>query len=372
LRRWIFYLHFYAGLTTGLIFSVVGITGSIVVFRPWLQKHEIPVSTKIEPLKQRLPFEFLLAKVKQVRPTDTPINITIRPDPAESLRFETYTPAGNIVDTYIDQYRGTILYVQNYKHGLSQWIFNLHADLLGGTKGRTVNAWLAAVAGIFSLAGLLLWWRGRKYWRMGFEYRPQASWKRQTWDLHSIGGFLFFLPLLLLVVSGIYYSYVGGFTAIAATLTGKRPNGWPTPLSTSYPAKWQSLDTIIGSAEAELPDCKPAHIEFPNGTASMAIRFICPVRPFRILEPHEFGLTYLYVDPPTAKVLAVDRFDSAGIGVIAVRMMQPVHFGEFGGTFTRVLWVIVGLVPGALFITSLLMWWNRSLSKLWHRHANPS
>ena len=371
LRRWLFDIHFYAGLATGLIFSAVGITGSIVVFRPWLEKRELPILTKVEPLKQQLPLEVLMAAVRQASPNDTPINITIRPDPSESLKFQALTPSGRIVDTYIDQYQGRVLFIQNYTRGFSQWIFNLHADLLGGNRGKTANAWLAIIAGIFSMAGLLLWWRGRRYWRMGLEYRPQASWKRQAWDLHSLGGFLFFLPLLLLIVSGIYYSYVDGFTAFAAALTGTKPNGWPAPRSTGYPAKWQSLDTIISNAQKALPDCNPAHVEFPTGDASMTIRFICPIRPLGAWEPHVFGLTYLYIDPPTAKVLAIDRFDSAGTGVMAVRMMQSIHFGEFGGTLTRGLWVIVGLIPAALFITSLLMWWNRTLVKIWQHQKRP-
>jgi hypothetical protein len=29
----------------------------------------------------------------------------------------------------------------------------------------------------------------------------------------------------------------------------------------------------------------------------------------------------------------------------------------------RILWILVGLMPGMLFATSILKWWNRSLSK---------
>jgi len=42
LRRWSFYVHFYAGLIAGILFSVVGITGSILVFVPELRVLEVP------------------------------------------------------------------------------------------------------------------------------------------------------------------------------------------------------------------------------------------------------------------------------------------------------------------------------------------
>lgn len=36
-----------------------------------------------------------------------------------------------------------------------------------------------------------------------------------------------------------------------------------------------------------------------------------------------------------------------------------VHFGRFGGTFTKVSWFAIGLLPPVLFVTGAIMWWNR-------------
>ena len=35
------------------------------------------------------------------------------------------------------------------------------------------------------------------------------------------------------------------------------------------------------------------------------------------------------------------------------------HFGRFGGLTIRVLWVILGLLPAALFVTGFMVWWKR-------------
>jgi uncharacterized iron-regulated membrane protein len=37
------------------------------------------------------------------------------------------------------------------------------------------------------------------------------------------------------------------------------------------------------------------------------------------------------------------------------------HYGNFGGWPVKALWVILGLAPPALFVTGMLMWWNRVL-----------
>ncbi|NNC65037.1 MAG: PepSY domain-containing protein, partial [Gammaproteobacteria bacterium] len=35
------------------------------------------------------------------------------------------------------------------------------------------------------------------------------------------------------------------------------------------------------------------------------------------------------------------------------------HFGRFGGLTIRVLWVILGLIPAAMFVTGFIVWWKR-------------
>ena len=62
----------------------------------------------------------------------------------------------------------------------------------------------------------------------------------------------------------------------------------------------------------------------------------------------------------------------APLGVRLMRLIAPIHFGDIGGLFTRILWVVIGLTPGILFVTSLLLWWNRSLSKKWRRQGKST
>ncbi len=52
LRRWIFQIHFYAGLMAGLVWTVVGLTGSAIVFVPELRRIEVPGWTRVRPGKQ--------------------------------------------------------------------------------------------------------------------------------------------------------------------------------------------------------------------------------------------------------------------------------------------------------------------------------
>jgi uncharacterized iron-regulated membrane protein len=45
----------------------------------------------------------------------------------------------------------------------------------------------------------------------------------------------------------------------------------------------------------------------------------------------------------------------------ALYWLAQLHFGRFAGIPVKIIWTIVGLAPAVLFLTGLLMWWNRVL-----------
>jgi uncharacterized iron-regulated membrane protein len=361
LRRWIFYVHFYGGIVAGLLLSLVGITGSVITFAPELRILEVPGAATVVPTGQTVTFEKLWQTVREARPHDSFVTLNVGLGPAKGLNFRTESPRKERIHTYIDQYTGKILYQDNYHNRLLQKIYDLHSDLLLGITGRTINAWFAILLSIISITGLLLWWRGRKLWHLGFLYKFRGNWKRQSWDIHNLGGVCFLAPLVLLACTGVYYSYRDVYAIVAAFVT-QGPATIAAPPASLSTANRRPLDAILSSAEQAMPECKPTIISFPKKSdESFSVRFRCAS------DPYHVGLSYVYVDPPTAKVLGVDRFRSAPLGVRLVRLITPVHYGDVGGLFTRILWVVVGVVPGILFVTGLLLWWSRSLSRAWHR-----
>jgi len=99
LRRWSFYVHFYAGIVAGLLFSIVGITGSVLVYVPELRVAEVPGGARVHAAGQRLPLQTLLEKIEANRPLDRVDNFTSASErdpfeftPDKALNFRTYTP----------------------------------------------------------------------------------------------------------------------------------------------------------------------------------------------------------------------------------------------------------------------------------------
>ncbi|MGH9524394.1 MAG: PepSY domain-containing protein, partial [Terriglobales bacterium] len=45
-----------------------------------------------------------------------------------------------------------------------------------------------------------------------------------------------------------------------------------------------------------------------------------------------------------------------------IHWIYYLHFGNFAGSKTKAVWVVLGLLPVILFVTGAIMWWNRVLS----------
>ena len=45
-----------------------------------------------------------------------------------------------------------------------------------------------------------------------------------------------------------------------------------------------------------------------------------------------------------------------------IQWLYYIHFGNFGAWPVKVIWTIFGFAPVLLFITGVIMWWNRVLS----------
>jgi uncharacterized iron-regulated membrane protein len=92
-----------------------------------------------------------------------------------------------------------------------------------------------------------------------------------------------------------------------------------------------------------------------------------PLRPtdawrlqFKPKSWHDDGSIELAViDRRSVKVLAARRSADLPTAIRAVLWLRPLHVGTFGGEITRVIWAILGLAPGLLFLTGLILWRKR-------------
>lgn len=79
-----------------------------------------------------------------------------------------------------------------------------------------------------------------------------------------------------------------------------------------------------------------------------------------------WAVSGVYLSVPSAFNAAVDYFEPLNesgrtlrFGDQALFWLAQLHFGRFAGLWVKISWTVLGLVPAALFVTGLVMWWNR-------------
>lgn len=165
LRRVLFQVHLYCGLTIGLALTVIGLSGSALVFKdqmesalnPYLLGASLPDAQTISDggdLAQRM-----LERAQQVHPRWHVLML----DTATQRSWAFYLSPGGWDDgsrvraVYIDPGTGTILGERGLHQGVLNWLMALHTELLAGSRGTTI---LGCIAGLFIVmltSGVVIW-----------------------------------------------------------------------------------------------------------------------------------------------------------------------------------------------------------------------
>jgi uncharacterized iron-regulated membrane protein len=374
LRRALFQVHLWIGVALGIFIAIVSISGSIIVFRNEMNRLTTPGTGYVKPEPHRLPLDAILAAVLKNRPGDSLVNVSLEDGPDTAWNIRTKSKEGHRIHNFVDPYRGVVVGVDDYNSKLLQWVWDLHANLLGGKTGRFVNGCLALATVVLSLSGLIIWWPGWRLLRSGFCYSTRRRWQRQNYDLHKVVGFFSFALLAIVSFSGAYFSFPETYEFVTAKLTRVAHVPPPDlcgddgpPAKTPISKRKIPYEDYMRIAEQQIPGYKTVFVALPT-KPGMSVG----VKLKGQNDWHRLGLSNVYLEPATGKVIAVDAFSQNSAASKFLKLMLPFHFGRFGGRFglgtagvyaVMVAYVLVGLSLGLLVLTGLLMYWNRSFSK---------
>ncbi|WGK66181.1 PepSY-associated TM helix domain-containing protein [Croceiramulus getboli] len=362
IKKIIRYVHLYAGLAAGLVLSIVGITGSLYVFEPEiasLLEKKIYHTEKSETLFQD---DIAIA---------TYIENLANKD-IESIQWpkrgrETYVFKFFDDDQwyFFDQSTGELYSGRNgLGNDMFTLILDLHTTLKMGETGRIITGVASLLFAFLMLTtGLYLWWpnnKGRR--KSSFKIKWDAKKKRLNYDLHNVTGFYFFLPLFLLGFTGAAFYFDDEMQWVINKVTFSAPAEVSVFDMETEPYK--STKDYLSTQEAlsEMNKYYPEHYKrnfWMTRELDGALSFAYQER----IDIHAGAvpLIFLRADPVTGKITGENNPDKMPRGAsFMANWHLPIHFGEFGGIFTRILWFFSGLLPAFLTYTGAKIWWGRA------------
>lgn len=355
-----FQIHLWAGVVLAIYITVIGATGSILVFGQEL--HSLLDPNEFPSISERGPLAHPAAVIDNIRlafphthlvsltgPTrTTPVFVAVL---QRNVRYTVMCHPGN----------GRILGQLRPQPSRLDWVYNLHEDLLAGRPGRIANGIGAASLLLLVLTGIVNWWPGIRHWKRAIRVDFRKRWRRINFDLHSAIGFWSIWFLVLWAASGIYFVWPRDVLSIVNRLSlvvNVQPpavtvNPDPNPVKLDFRA-------LIATAYKIDPETTWKGIRFPYNLRS----------PLEILMSRRGDVgrdaeDTLYFNPYTGQYLSIWRYGlNKSLGDWIIWLQVPLHFGTHWGLVAKLVWALFGLALPALAITGLLMYWNRVLSKL--------
>lgn len=341
LRNAWFQVHKWIGLALAILTIPLCVTGAALVWDEALdhglnpQRYAISGSQTIDPQLYVEAARRVLAPETRVSGltlpggdgpvvvTATPANTTPQSGPAARVNVWLDPPTARVLDQASSQ------------SGLIRTMHIIHGTMLVPVWGRSVVGGIG-VAMLFScFTGLWLWWPTVGKWVRGLRWRRHRNFDT---NLHHLFGFWIALPLFVLSLTGAWISFPGFFGSGPAR---SGPDRAALARAKPLEAPRTSLDIAIAAAQAALPG-DIAAVAWPTD--------------FK----REWTVT---IGTGAGRLVKVD--DATGAAKASpsprediVRLMRRIHDGTRMGFVWQLIIFLGGLLPAALAVTGVVMWWR--------------
>lgn len=369
LKKTLFQLHWFFGITAGLVLALMGVTGAAVSFQDEILRALNPTVLSVEKREAgALPPAELVRKLEATE-GKTVAMLFVETESGNAARVFFTPPPGErrgqlrYFDPYTGDYMGDAV-----GQDVFGFVLQLHRFLVMGDTGRNITGACTLILVFFSLSGLYLRWpRQVASWRVWLTLDWRKKGRSFNWDLHSVFGTWCLLAYLLSALTGLYWSYdwySQGLTKLLSDAPqnervrkrGPAPEG-PAPVA-NYDAIWSSIYSNAG------PGLSAYNIRMPAIAGQ-------PATVFYLLEnsPHDRALNQINLDPASGEVKSHDPYASKTLGSQLLTSVYALHTGSYFGLAGRIILTVSSLLMPLFFITGWLLYLDRRRKKRQVRDA---
>ncbi|NNA90461.1 PepSY domain-containing protein [Pseudomonas gessardii] len=369
LKKTLFQLHWFFGISAGLVLALMGITGAAYSFQDEILRALNPTVLTVQKQPAGvLPPAELVRKLEATEGKAVAM-LWVESESGNAARVFFTPPPGERRGQmrYFDPYTGDYLgdAVGQDFFGL---MLQLHRFLAMGDTGRQITGACTLILIFFCLSGLYLRWpRQVASWRAWLTLDWRKKGRSFNWDLHSVFGTWCLLFYLLAALTGLSWSYEWynkGLTRLLSDAPqnervrnrGPAPAG-PAPVA-NYEAIWSSIYSTAG------PDLSAYNIRMPPVAGQ-------PATVYYLLQssPHDRALNQINLDPATGMVKSVERYGDKSLKAQLLTSLYALHVGSYFGLVGRIILTVTALCMPLFFITGWLLYLDRRRKKRQVRDA---
>lgn len=398
-------IHLYLALFAGFFFALMGLTGSVSVYREELDLLLNPQLFIEQPAGKRQSLDKIMAAVRAEHPNrygswtlEMPRSphgmITAWYDKPRETYFELYAP----LMVSVNPYTAEVVASRFWGQTVTTWLLDLHTQLLLGGFGWNAVGILGLMLMVSIMTGLYLWWPGLRGvgaalasnvpvlpapaasqadaapvssraiaapvpdrlaahpTSLAVRVRMNAGMIQLAFDLHRLIGLLSAAALLLLAFTGFQLSYPELLETLVGSSGLHHGETGRDIISTAVPNNRPvALEAAEFIARGPFPRAELRRVTTPAGDSGI---YRINLRQDSEIN-HRHPYTTVWVDRWSGHIKEVR--DPAGFnqGERLMSWLWPVHTGEAFGSTGRMIWFLTGMSLFLLYVSGLLRWLHR-------------
>ncbi|MDR1141971.1 MAG: PepSY domain-containing protein [Planctomycetaceae bacterium] len=232
---------------------------------------------------------------------------------------------------------------------------------------------------VVMLSGLVLWlprtWKSFTKWRAwqpGFKIRFRKGFWCFVHDIHNTVGFYCLIPLLILALTGLCWSFswyrnAASYVLGEQVLNRQRPQRSEKIAPIDENAKPLSIDEMIERINKLIPGSGEITLAIPNDRESpMTIQkgktgfFALSVKDRTLWD--RFRGTVIPIEH-YGKTVEVERFTDKPVGTQIASAVRALHFGEITGTSSKIVFFIACVFAMTFPITGIALWTRKLVDR---------
>jgi len=344
-RTW-FRVHSSTGVITGLLLFVICWSGTFAVFSKeldWLASPEL----RVEPLAQFSTWGEIQAAAQAAVPGATVNSIFAPLNERAAAQLFLTAEDGQALEVWVNPYTAEVTAMSTSRYTIQRFFRSFHMSFFIPTAGLYLVT-LFGITLLLSLgAGLMFY---KRWWSRFLRFKSGNG--RIFWsELHKTSGLWSIWFVLLIGVTSVWYLFEISRLDFGDGKVRYAGSGEYAVMQIPEPAGSErlptlSLNDIVESLASDWPEFEISaiHHDWPvEGSVSFEGDSRFPLVRERANQAH--------VDPVTGKLLLQHAWHELPVYWLWSDMADPLHFGDFGGIWSKAVWFVFGVILSGLILS---------------------
>ncbi|MEH2193616.1 MAG: PepSY-associated TM helix domain-containing protein [Nostoc sp.] len=341
-RNLVLKLHSSIGIVMGLLLMVISFSGASIVFHQELDRTLNRSLWSVTPEGTQISPDLMLATVQKDFPNFSVQSIRWPQKPDESYLLQVKAKDGKELQTFVNPYTGEVLGSRVWERSLIGFLYVLHHDLFVGKVGMIIVGITGVLLLLMAITGAILWTGWRNLTR-GFKVRWNAPLPLVSYDIHNVGGIVSNFFLLIISFTGVLIAIVHFLPMF----------NQPVQVQAAPQQPPVAFSKLLRKADMAIPDGKTTYVSFSEAQPQN----LTFTKKLPNQQTGYFNFSSVELNRYTGEVLQVKKVSKPKDAMSKMLIiLADFHFGIFGGLPTRILYMLIGLMPTVLLITGMIAW----------------